>query len=176
MRMQPRSRITRPGGLAVAVLVLATTAPALAQKATEVFIPIGQSPGLSGRHTVVGRIERVNPDEHTMSIRGPAGQSWGEISDGTMIFLDRSRQRRSNGYGDVEHCRPGLFCEIKYVSNRRGDRGEPGEIEWIKIRVEDDRSEAASPAAVATLPSRRPPPPVPYRRPRPFVCSRPMES
>ncbi len=41
----------------LAVLLLAGTAHA--QQATEIYIPIGKSPGLSGKTTVIGTIENV---------------------------------------------------------------------------------------------------------------------
>jgi hypothetical protein len=47
-----RSRSSR-GALLLALLVLP---PAYAQKATEQFIPIGQSPGISGVETRIGEI------------------------------------------------------------------------------------------------------------------------
>ena len=39
-----------------------------AQKMTEQYIPIGQSPGLSGKYTVIGKLQSVNPQERTCTV------------------------------------------------------------------------------------------------------------
>ena len=36
------------------------------QKATEIFIPVGQSPGLSGKYTTLGTVNAVNEEEKTI--------------------------------------------------------------------------------------------------------------
>ncbi len=135
--------------LLMVVVLLATASAARAQKATEIYIPIGRSPGLSGKVTVTGSIDTV--DDHTiiMSVQGAGGRWRAVLTDRSKIYIDRSAQRRPNRYGTADDCKPGLYCEIKYVGDdpaagRRRD--EPGEIEWIKIRPDDRRSQA-EPAA-----------------------------
>ncbi len=122
--------------VAVAGLAILVAAPqALAQKATEVYIPIGKSPGLSGRYTVIGRITANKPAGagHTVTVSGPSRTWTGTIDDQTRVYLDRSALRLRNQYGTKNDCREGATVEMKY-------KGRPGEegtvVEWIKIRVE----------------------------------------
>jgi hypothetical protein len=44
-----------------------------AEKSTELYIPIGQSPGLSGKYTVMGKIDQVNPKNQTIKMSGASG-------------------------------------------------------------------------------------------------------
>lgn len=131
--------------LLMVLALLATASAAQAQKATEIYIPIGRSPGLSGKVTVTGFIETVDNRTMVISVKGADGRWRAVVSDRSKIYIDRSAQRRPNRYGTVEDCKPGHYCEIKYVGGdaaalRR--RGEPGEIEWIKIRPDNRRSQA----------------------------------
>ncbi len=126
-------------------VLLATASAAHAQKATEIYIPIGRSPGLSGKVTVTGLIETVDDHTMVMSVKGADGRWRAVVTDRSKIYIDRSAQRRPNRYGTMDDCKPGYFCEIKYVGGdaaalRR--RGEPREIEWIKIRPDNRRSQA----------------------------------
>lgn len=46
--------------------------PAHAQEATERYIPLGQSPGVSGKLTSIGEIAEVDPRARTLTIAEPA--------------------------------------------------------------------------------------------------------
>ena len=48
-------------GIVVMGLWLGCLAQVHGQQMTEIFIPIGQSPGVSGKSSLVGAIESVNP-------------------------------------------------------------------------------------------------------------------
>jgi len=41
---------------------------------TEQYIPIGQSPGLSGKYTVIGKLQSVNAKEQTCTVAGHHGR------------------------------------------------------------------------------------------------------
>ncbi|MHC4415197.1 MAG: hypothetical protein ACYS0G_07935 [Planctomycetota bacterium] len=128
------------------------------QKATEMFIPIGRSPGLSGKYTIIGRLETVNPLDRVITIAGPA-QTWrATATSRTLIWLDRSKFQLTNLYGDLEDLRQGLVVEVKYEDPKR--RGS-GTAEWIKCSTprptrepveEVEFSQAATTPAPAGLP------------------------
>ena len=110
---------------------------AYAQKTTEIFIPIGKSPGLSGKRTMIGRIDCVEVEDRLLMVGGADRRQHARLTDETQIWLDRSLLRRTNVYGLPDDCERGRFCEIKYTDNDPGDRDNPGTIEWIKIQIDE---------------------------------------
>ena len=54
--------------LAIVIVVLGGTLEASGQQATEMFIPIGQSPGLSNKGNVIGTLESVDPGKQMVTI------------------------------------------------------------------------------------------------------------
>ncbi len=125
-----------PGRFAIAAaLILACLCGALpthAQKATERYIPLGHSPGLSGKSTTIGQIEAVDAGRRTLHIAGPAGAREVAITDGTTIWLDRTRLGLSNTEGAMTDCRRGLTAEVKYQDPARRRLAE-----WIKLRLDE---------------------------------------
>lgn len=107
--------------------------PGQAQQATEIFIPIGESPGVSGKTSVLGTIESVDLDRRTMVVRAPAGDHRIALTDETEIWLDRSVQGQTNERGSMTDCKTGRVCEVKlvYEAGARTSRAD-----WIKIRPE----------------------------------------
>jgi hypothetical protein len=105
------------------------------QKATELYTPIGKSPGLSGKLTVVGSIESVNEESRSITIAGPSETRSAHITDRTKIYLDRSKLGQPNRYGAFSDLEKGLRAEVLY-ENR--ERGVEGPAEWVKVEVSQD--------------------------------------
>lgn len=112
--------------LAVGVLA----APqAMGQRAAERYIPIGKSPGLSGKRTYMGRIGTVDAKGRTIG-----GKSWSAtVTDRTRIWIDRSKLGRSNTAGTLADLKAGCAVEVKYVGMARGRSSGPAE--WIKVEA-----------------------------------------
>ena len=106
---------------------------ASAQKTTEQFVPVGQSPGLSGKYTVIGTVQAVNVRDQTVTIAGPAGTSSAKVTERTRIWLDRSKIRQTNVKGTFADLRPGVTVEVKHEDPTRASAGGPAE--WIKIQI-----------------------------------------
>jgi hypothetical protein len=121
--------------LARVVLALATlwcwTPWAQAQKATEVFIPIGQSAGLSGKLTLIGKIAAVDPQNRTITATDETGTHTVRLSERTKIYVDLSLQRSPNRPGTLADLRTGLLTEVKFEGNDRSK----GVAEWIKVQA-----------------------------------------
>ena len=100
-----------------------------AEKTTELYIPIGQSPGLSGEYTVLGKIDQVNLQGQTLKMSGASGSYTVKLTEGTAIYLDRSKVKRPNSYGTLADCNVGDTVEVKFEDN---SRNKP--IEWIKVQ------------------------------------------
>lgn len=102
-----------------------------AQKATEIYIPVGQSPGLSGEYTTLGKVNTVNIQKQTISMSDAERSYELKITDSTQIWLDRSRLKLSNQMGSMKDIKEGMLAEVKYQKNERG-----GAVEWIKLQLE----------------------------------------
>src|SRR2546426_9855785 len=109
------------------VVELGSVSEAFGLEATEMYIPIGQSPGVSSKSTLLGTIESVDPGKRTLTVSGPAGTRKFQITDRTAIWIDRSAQKQRNRTGALADLRPGRKVEIK------GDEGAGQAIaKWIK--------------------------------------------
>jgi len=116
--------------LAIVVMVLGGTLEASGQQATEMFIPIGQSPGLSNKGSVIGTLESVDPGQRMVTISSPSGAQTVGITDRTLIWLDRSEQKQPNQNGAINDLQKGRKVEVKIR------KGEPKAVaEWIKVQV-----------------------------------------
>jgi hypothetical protein len=111
------------------VMLLAVPTAAFAQKATELYIPIGQSPGLSGKYTLMGKIVAVNTPTHTITMTDAAGAQTVTMAPGTRIYLDRGKAGLPNAQGTLADCRTGDAIEVKFVDNAPSRPAE-----WIKVQ------------------------------------------
>ena len=114
--------------------VLGGVSPApLAQEMTEQYIPIGESPGLSRKYTVIGKLQSVNAREQTCAVAAASGSLNVKVTNRTKIWLDRSKLRQTNVKGTFADLRPGATVEVKPEDHQRGGAGGPAE--WIKIQI-----------------------------------------
>jgi hypothetical protein len=99
-----------------------------AQKSTEMFIPIGQSPGLAGK-TSIGTIESVNVEAQELVVVEGSVRRTIRCDEHTPVWIDRSAEKQPNQTGSLESCRAGQRIEVKFVDDAR----DGGFAEWIKI-------------------------------------------
>jgi hypothetical protein len=126
-------RKTTQQGLSVAFSMLVGAGMAVgAQEATEMFIPIGQSPALSKTATVIGTIESVAADKRTIVVKSEGGSATVTLTEKTKIFLDRSRRKEPNRYGAFEDLEKGARVEVLYEGRTRAAAGP---AEWVKVEV-----------------------------------------
>ena len=116
----------------VGMLLWGGTPYAHGQEATEVFIPIGESPGQSGKITIIGTIDAVNLATRTITIAGASGPWSAEITDRTSIWLDKSKLRLSNQKGAFTDLGKGRVVEVKYVDSEHKGKGP---ARWIKVQI-----------------------------------------
>ena len=120
-------------GKLITVLFMAATSllapwPSQAQQATEQFIPLGQSPGLSQKHTVIGTIDAIDAATRTVTVSGAAGSSSVRVARQTNIWLDRSKIKLVNLVGAFADLAAGQLVEVKFVDSDRRQVAD-----WIKI-------------------------------------------
>jgi hypothetical protein len=110
------------------IAVLASVSFAHGQMQTERFIPIGQSPGTSGKYTYIGTIAKTNPGSRTVTVGVAEQEHVVQVGERTRIWLDRSKVKLTaldGGYGDLQVDRR---IEVKYETPDR-----KGIAEWIKV-------------------------------------------
>jgi hypothetical protein len=115
----------------ILIAMLCTISHAHGQKATEQFIPIGQSPGVSQKYTWIGEIAEVNAPARTVTIADPAGRRTVRITDTTRIWLDRTKLKQTNLSGSFTDLQKGRRAEVKYEDPARRDVAE-----WVKVEMD----------------------------------------
>lgn len=108
------------------------SASSRAQEATELFIPLGASPELSKKVTVIGTVSSVDEETRTIVVRTEAGSASATITEKTKVFLDLSKQNRSNRYGDFGDLVEGARVEVLYEGRKSAASGP---AEWVKVEL-----------------------------------------
>jgi hypothetical protein len=116
--------------VAIIVGLVGVLSQALAEKTTELYIPLGQSPGVSGKLTVIGKIERVDAQNGALTLSNATGSYNVQVTENTKIYLDKSRLNQKNVYGALADCKKGMSAEVRFVDD---ERGRPAE--WIKLQL-----------------------------------------
>lgn len=117
-------------GICTILAAVGAATPAGGQKATERYIPLGQSPGVSQKLTVIGRISAVDPQRRTITVAGPSGAGAVEVKGDTRIWIDRSKAGQTNINGSFADLRAGRTVEVKFVDPVRKRTAE-----WIKVEA-----------------------------------------
>lgn len=98
-------------------------------KATERYIPIGQSPD-SGRYTVLGTLTAIEPAARAVHIDRDGAALTVSVTDATGIWLDRSKLKVTNLTLRLDQLTPGRRVEVRCGGNRCGTHIV---AEWIKV-------------------------------------------
>jgi hypothetical protein len=123
---------TAPTLCALVAALLGTIAtPCLSQRATEMFIPLGQSAGLSGKHTLLARVQAVDAGQRSLTLMQDGASYTVKLGDGTPVWLDRSKMQQSNAVGALSDVKPGMTVEVKFQKNNR----TAGDAEWVKLQM-----------------------------------------
>jgi hypothetical protein len=110
------------------------------QEMTEMYIPIGQSPGVSGKSSLIGTIDSVNLQNQTLAISGITGIQAVVLTDRTRVWLDRTQARLSNQVGTLANLQKGLKVEVKFR-----DANQKRVAEWVKVQVTEPGAPARTP-------------------------------
>jgi hypothetical protein len=122
-------------GLALILGLLCSIPFAHAQQATERYIPLGKSPGLSDKYTYIGPISAADRENRTLTVFGPAGSRTVRITERTRIWLDRTRLRLPNLEGHFEDFHRGGMVEVEYEDHDRKKFAA-----WVKVEIRDRES------------------------------------
>lgn len=113
-----------------AILSMLVSGQVLSQKATEQFIPIGESPGLSGTRTHIGRIQGFDAASGILSLSAEGEVYSVRVTDDTRIWLDRSASKLTNLEGDTSDLEAGRRAEVSYA-----DPAMHGAASWVKVEM-----------------------------------------
>lgn len=116
--------------LAVAVSAVLIPLHVEGQRQTEIYIPIGQSPGVSSTTSYIGTVTKVEPSKREFSLEVGGSSHIVMVTDKTRIWLDRSKQKLKNQVGQISDLQVGRTVEVKYSKP-----GPQVAAEWIKIQV-----------------------------------------
>ncbi len=116
--------------IAIPILWLCFAGQVLGQQQTEIYIPIGESPGLSGTHTDVGQILSFDADSRTLSLAAEGGTRPVRITSDTDIWLDRSGAKLRNVGGGVSDLVSGRRAEVKCM-----DPTKRQSAAWVKVEA-----------------------------------------
>jgi hypothetical protein len=121
-----------PVGVALLAVLLGNGSLAHGQRATERFIPLGRSPGVSGKLTTIGTLVAVDAEKRHIRVEGPAGPADVILQDSTRIWIDRHELGLPTLTGSLQDLREGLTAEVKYA-----DPDTRQVAEWIKLQVRE---------------------------------------
>lgn len=114
--------------LCLTVVAVLASPDVLAQQTTEVYIPIGESPGVSRDKSWIGDIRDVDYSAMQMQVDTPQGMRSIKVDGKTRFYLDRASYGKKNSTGDMRDCRVGSRIEAYVDSN--------GKAYWIKIKTD----------------------------------------
>jgi hypothetical protein len=116
--------------IAVMIAAFCAMSHAHAQRATERYIPLGQSPGVSQRVTWIGEIAAVDESKRTLTIVEPAGRRTVGITEKTRIWLDRTKLKQPNLTGSFADLQKGRRVEVKVQEAERRQAAD-----WVKVEI-----------------------------------------
>jgi hypothetical protein len=116
----------------VMALLLLLLIAVTAQQSTELYIPIGKSPGLSKEgKTVMGTVTHVSDRLMTTSNRVfqiiGINKRFVRLGENTQIYLDRSAVKGTNSYGKPSDIKTNCYVEAWAPTNHIAN--------WFKIAV-----------------------------------------
>jgi len=116
-------------GILLTVSLCLSFAAGQAQQTTEKFIPIGMSPGVSGKSSYQGNITEVNIAAKSFSMQIDGDNKVISFAPTTRIWLDRSKSKKSNLDGEPGALETGSKVEVMM------DPEDPTKAAWIKIEA-----------------------------------------
>lgn len=114
----------------VAMAAFGMPGGAVAQEATEQFIPIGESPGVSREESYLGECVAYDAEDRVLQMHDNRGTRRILITEKTRIWLDRSPIKETNVVGDPGDLLPGRRMEVRYA-----DPDDKEVADWVKVEI-----------------------------------------
>ena len=117
--------------LALVLFFFNPVIPSYDQKTTEMFIPLGHSPGISGKTSVIGRIAAFHEDTQLLTLVSGSTTWSAALASHTFIWVDRSHLGLPTHVGTRSDLQKGRLIEVKFTGP---DTQNPREAEWVKVQ------------------------------------------
>lgn len=115
------------------VLLALPTSALFAQAAMEMFIPIGDSHGVSNIFSIIGKIATVSEQHRSLTVSDSSGATYTvTIPNEVPIWLDRSKGQGKNEVGSLADLEAGRTVEVKY---KEATRGTSVTADWVKVEM-----------------------------------------
>lgn len=122
--------LNRYVALTILTLAVGRAGAAFGQEATEMYIPIGQSPGVSNKTSLLGTIQAVDLKNRTLTVSSSKGARTVKITKRTQIWIDQSQKKQPNRACALTELRPGRKVEVNLGT------GNPTAVaKWIKVQL-----------------------------------------
>jgi hypothetical protein len=112
------------------ILMLPIISIGYGQKTTEQYIPMGMSPGVTRKYSMIGEIEQYDTATRSLTVISSSGKTTIKLTNDTKIYLDRSKLRLRNLIGNFSDLQKGRRVELKYK-----DPQNKTACDWIKIEI-----------------------------------------
>lgn len=98
--------------------------------ATERYIPIGRSPGVSNKLSYIGTIQAYDHARRMVTLKGAGDPITVSITERTRIWLDLSKIKKANRVGETSALQVGRRTEVKF------ENADLRKIaDWIKVEI-----------------------------------------
>lgn len=111
--------------LILLTVVVFPAAELFSHPATELYIPIGKSPGVSNVKSYIGRIQSLRETDNGFLMTVEDAVSRIDVDESTKIYVDTGRGRK-NRIGTREDCEVGRTVEVYLHAS--------GIAYWVKVR------------------------------------------
>jgi hypothetical protein len=116
--------------LTILVAALGGAPRVFGQEATEMYIPIGQSPGVSNKTSLLGTIQAVDLKNRTLTVSSSKGARTVKITKRTHIWIDQSQKKQPNRACAPSELKPGRKVEVNL-----GKNNPTSVAKWIKVQL-----------------------------------------
>lgn len=127
--MKP-NRSRRPALDLLSAVLMLFASLAFAQEMTERHIPVGAYPSLKGEYLTAGTIVAVDDEAAMLTLRSDGSERSFRLTEGTKIWLDRSRLGQTTLDGELSDLNTGLNAEVRSLGPER-----PDVAYWIKVQI-----------------------------------------
>lgn len=116
--------------IATVLVMMVGQSSTMGNMATERYIPIGRSPGVSNKLSYIGTIQAYDPARRMVTVNGEGDPITVSITERTRIWLDLSKIKKSNRVGETSALQVGRRTEVKFENADLRKFAD-----WIKVEI-----------------------------------------